>query len=83
MVLVKFLYVWDLKYFAFPGSVGLGHRLWKWIDMAIIDGVMVNGTARLVAGISTHMRKIQSGYLYHYVFDWDIFLLPRFIRLFI
>jgi NADH-quinone oxidoreductase subunit L len=63
-------YYFDKLYINYisAGSVGLGHRLWKWIDMAIIDGVMVNGTARLVAGISAKLRKIQSGYLYHYVF---------------
>ena len=68
--ILKNNYYFDKVYIDYvsAGSVGLGHRLWKWIDMAIIDGVMVNGTARLVAGISTHMRKIQSGYLYHYVF---------------
>ncbi len=38
------------------------------IDMAIIDGVMVNGTANLFMGLSARMRKMQSGYLYHYVF---------------
>ncbi len=50
------------------GGVGIGNRFWKWIDVAIIDGLMVNGTARLVTGLSAKMRKIQTGYLYHYVF---------------
>lgn len=56
-----------INYFS-AGSVGLGKRFWRWIDMAIIDGVMVNGTAKLVAGVSARMRRIQTGYLYHYVF---------------
>ncbi len=50
------------------GAVGLGHRFWKWIDVGIIDGIMVNGTAGLVANISAKVRHIQTGYLYHYVF---------------
>jgi NADH-quinone oxidoreductase subunit L len=56
-----------INYFS-AGGVGIGNRFWKWIDVAIIDGVMVNGTARLFAGLSAKMRKMQTGYLYHYVF---------------
>jgi len=56
-----------INYFS-AGGVGLGKKFWRWIDMAIIDGVMVNGTASLVSGISARLRRIQSGYLYHYVF---------------
>ncbi|MFT6733492.1 MAG: NADH-quinone oxidoreductase subunit L [Polaribacter sp.] len=50
------------------GGVGLGRRFWKWIDVGIIDGIMVNGTAGLVASLSGKIRNIQTGYLYHYVF---------------
>ena len=56
-----------INYFS-AGGIGLGKRFWQWIDVAIIDGVMVNGTAKLVTGISVKTRKIQTGYLYHYVF---------------
>jgi len=56
-----------INYFS-AGGVGLGTKFWKWIDVAIIDGLMVNGTAKVVAGISARMRKMQTGYLYHYVF---------------
>lgn len=56
-----------INYFS-QGGVGLGKRFWLWIDMAIIDGLMVNGTAKLVTAISARARKMQSGYLYHYVF---------------
>jgi len=50
------------------GSVSLGNQLWKKGDMALIDGAMVNGTAKgvgLLAGISRHL---QSGMLFHYAF---------------
>jgi NADH-quinone oxidoreductase subunit L len=56
-----------INYFS-AGGVGLGKKFWLWIDVAIIDGMMVNGTAKVVAGLSARVRKIQTGYLYHYVF---------------
>ncbi|MDH5630593.1 MAG: NADH-quinone oxidoreductase subunit L, partial [Gammaproteobacteria bacterium] len=49
------------------GTVGLGRKCWQWIDAGVIDGWMVNGSAKMVAAISGQVRKVQSGYLYHYV----------------
>ena len=37
-------------------------------DRTIIDGLMVNGSARLVGFFSGVFRRIQSGYVYHYAF---------------
>jgi NADH-quinone oxidoreductase subunit L len=37
-------------------------------DRTIIDGIMVNGSARLVGFVSREFRRIQSGYVYHYAF---------------
>jgi NADH-quinone oxidoreductase subunit L len=37
-------------------------------DQTIIDGLAVNGSARLVARVAAVARQIQSGYLYHYAF---------------
>lgn len=37
-------------------------------DTKIIDGFLVNGSGREISRISAWMRKMQSGYLYHYVF---------------
>lgn len=48
------------------GARALGNGLWKGGDQAIIDGVIVNGSWRLVGWISGTVRKAQSGYLYHY-----------------
>ena len=56
-----------INYFS-AGGVGLGKKLWQWIDVSIIDGLMVNGTAKVVETISAKARKMQTGYLYHYVF---------------
>jgi len=50
------------------GSVGLGTALWRVGDVAIIDGAAVNGSARMVGWLSGVMRRLQSGYLYHYAF---------------
>jgi NADH-quinone oxidoreductase subunit L len=37
-------------------------------DRTIIDGIMVNGSAALVGFFSREIRRIQSGYVYHYAF---------------
>jgi NADH-quinone oxidoreductase subunit L len=50
------------------GSVNLGTALWRVGDVAIIDGAAVNGSARVVGWLSGVMRRLQSGYLYHYAF---------------
>ena len=48
------------------GARLLGRGLWKVGDEAIIDGVIVNGSAKLVGLISSLVRLFQTGYLYHY-----------------
>jgi NADH-quinone oxidoreductase subunit L len=50
------------------GGRRLGGLLWQLGDVAIIDGAVVNGSARLVGWFSGVIRQIQSGYLYHYAF---------------
>jgi NADH-quinone oxidoreductase subunit L len=54
------------------GARALGSGLWKIGDVAIIDGFMVNGTARVVGWISGLVRLFQSGYIYHYAFTMII-----------
>jgi NADH-quinone oxidoreductase subunit L len=49
----------------------LGKGLWKGGDVAVIDGVMVDGSARGVGWIGSVVRHVQSGYLYSYAF-WMI-----------
>jgi NADH-quinone oxidoreductase subunit L len=44
------------------------HSLWRGVDETVIDGLLVNGTARVVRFFSGVMRSVQSGYLYHYAF---------------
>ena len=46
----------------------LGRMLWRVGDVTLIDGLVVNGTARTVGWFAGVMRHLQSGYLYHYAF---------------
>ncbi len=50
------------------GSRGLGRLLWRTGDEVLIDGALVNGSARLVGWTAGVVRRVQSGYLYHYAF---------------
>ena len=50
------------------GGVRLGRGLWKRGDQAVIDGFIVNGSARLVGWFAGVVRLVQSGYIYHYAF---------------
>jgi NADH-quinone oxidoreductase subunit L len=59
------------KFFA-SGSVGLGKVLWKFGDTGLIDGLLVNGSARFVGFLSSVVRNVQSGYLYWYAFTMII-----------
>ncbi|NHA14556.1 NADH-quinone oxidoreductase subunit L [Thioalkalivibrio sp. XN279] len=55
-----------------PLARGLGSFLWRRGDSALIDGLLVNGSARLVGWCSGVVRQLQSGYLYHYAFGMFI-----------
>jgi NADH-quinone oxidoreductase subunit L len=50
------------------GARLLGMGLWKGGDEAVIDGAMVNGSARGVAWVAGVVRWFQTGYIYHYAF---------------
>jgi len=50
------------------GGRSLGKGFWKAGDVAIIDGVIINGSAKLVAWVAGVVRHVQTGMLYHYVF---------------
>ena len=59
------------------GARRIGTGLWSWGDKTIIDGIMVNGTARLIGWFAGVARRFQSGYIYHYAFTmiFGVFLL--------
>ena len=48
------------------GARVLGNGLWRVGDQAIIDGALVNGSWKLVGWFSGTVRKLQTGFLYHY-----------------
>jgi NADH-quinone oxidoreductase subunit L len=54
------------------GARGLGTVFWKLGDEKLIDGAVVNGSWKLVGWISGMVRKLQSGYIYHYAFGMII-----------
>ncbi len=60
------------EWFFAGGARGVGHGLWKAGDQTIIDGVVVNGSARLVGWFSSVVRLIQSGHIYQYAFSMII-----------
>jgi len=50
------------------GARILGRGLWNVGDKGLIDGLVVNGSAKLVGWFSKLVRLFQSGYIYHYAF---------------
>jgi len=50
------------------GARAIGGGLWKVGDRGLIDGLLVNGSAKLVGWFSTVTRTFQTGYIYHYAF---------------
>jgi len=48
------------------GGRGIGNLLWNAGDRALIDGAVVNGSARMVGVLAGVVRHLQTGYLYHY-----------------
>ncbi|MCU0925017.1 MAG: NADH-quinone oxidoreductase subunit L [Hydrogenophaga sp.] len=48
------------------GARALGTGLWKGGDQALIEGGVVNASWKLVGVVSAVVRRVQTGYLYHY-----------------
>jgi len=54
------------------GAVTAGNALWKVGDQAIIDGVVVNGSAKAVGLFARAVRLFQTGFIYQYAFTMII-----------
>jgi len=54
------------------GARLLGRGLWKGGDAGLIDGVIVNGSVRLVSWFAAVARLFQTGHIYHYAFTMII-----------
>ena len=50
------------------GARLIGGGLWNVGDKSLIDGLIINGSAKLVGWFSRVIRQLQSGYIYHYAF---------------
>jgi NADH-quinone oxidoreductase subunit L len=63
-------YGFDTLYQKYLTGAGLGiaSGLSRGGDRTVIDGWLVNGSARLVGRVSSALRTIQSGFLFHYAF---------------
>ncbi|WP_416401738.1 NADH-quinone oxidoreductase subunit L [Alicycliphilus denitrificans] len=62
----KYYMDWINENIIAAGTRCLGVALWKGGDQGVIDGAIVNGSWKLVARISAVVRRVQSGFLYHY-----------------
>lgn len=62
----KYYFDWFNENVLAAGARLLGRGLWKGGDAAVIDGALVNGSARVVGGLASVVRLVQTGYLYWY-----------------
>ena len=62
----KYFLDWINENILARGARLLGTGLWKGGDRMLIDGLLVNGSWKLIGWISGRVRQLQSGYLYHY-----------------
>jgi NADH-quinone oxidoreductase subunit L len=64
------------------GARAVGGGLWNVGDRGLIDGLMVNGSAKLVGWFSTVVRTFQTGYIYHYAFVMIVGVLATLLYFF-
>jgi NADH-quinone oxidoreductase subunit L len=62
----KYYMDWFNEHVLSAGARLLGNGLWKGGDVALIDGVLINGSARAVGAIAQLTRLFQTGHLYFY-----------------
>lgn len=64
----KYFFDWVNEKIVAKTTRALGYIFWGLGDRGIIDGLIVNGSANTIGAIARVVRRIQSGYLYHYAF---------------
>ncbi|MFZ5619684.1 MAG: NADH-quinone oxidoreductase subunit L [Pseudomonadota bacterium] len=75
-LLVNKYYADDFNQAVFAGGArGIGQLLWRIGDVVLIDGLVVNGSARVVGWFAGVARQVQTGYLYTYAFAMILGLL--------
>jgi len=62
----KYYFDWFNEFVLAAGARGLGRGLWKGGDVGLIDGGLVDGSARAVGALSGVVRLVQTGHLYWY-----------------
>ncbi len=62
----KYYMDWFNEHVLAVAARGLGLGLWKGGDVGLIDGALVNGSARAVGGLAGWVRQWQTGRLYTY-----------------
>jgi len=62
----KYYFDWFNENVLAAGARLLGRGLWKGGDQGLIDGLAVNGSARLVGVVAGVVRLVQTGHLYWY-----------------
>ena len=62
----KYYMDWFNEHVLAAGARGLGLGLWKGGDQGLIDGAVVNGSARAVGRLAGVVRRVQTGHLYWY-----------------
>ncbi|MEO5689510.1 MAG: NADH-quinone oxidoreductase subunit L [Burkholderiaceae bacterium] len=62
----KYYFDWFNENVLAAGARLLGRGLWNFGDKGLIDGLLVNGSARLVGMIAGVVRLVQTGHLYWY-----------------
>ena len=62
----KYYFDWFNENVLARGARATGMGLWKGGDVAVIDGVLIDGSARGIGSLAAVTRLLQSGYLYWY-----------------
>ena len=62
----KYYLDWFNEHVLARGARALGVGLWKVGDQTMIDGTLVNGSWKVVRLFSGLVRRVQTGYIYHY-----------------
>ncbi len=71
----KYFFDWFYEQVIARGSRVLGQGLWQRADRGLIDGFLVNGSAKVVGAIAAVTRRLQTGFIYHYAFAMIIGLM--------
>jgi len=62
----KYYFDWFNEHVIAAGGRRLGQGLWQGADLGLIDGAIVNGSARVVGAVAGIVRLVQTGHLYWY-----------------